>query len=202
MTQSPDHPQEPESSAGTPPPPPPPPPPPSSAYPTAPPITEQYGGDFGPAGAYAGRWARLGAAIIDGIVSGVISWLIVLPIVGGSAMFDSGTKHLGDRLTANAIQAVIAVIYFGFQHGKWGQTIGKRALGIRVVRTADGGAIGYGRAFGRVLFTYVLTGITCGIGGLIDVLWILWDDRRQAVHDKVAGTVVVNADGPDPYATA
>jgi uncharacterized RDD family membrane protein YckC len=200
MTQSPDHPQEPEHPQGAAPPPPPPPPPPSGSYPAAPPIAEPYGGAPSVPGAYAGRWARLFAAILDGIITSAISWVIALPIVGGGAMFDS--SNLGHRLTVNGIQVIVAVIYIGFQHGKWGQTIGKRALGIRVVRSEDGGPIGYGRAFGRVLFTYVLTGITCGIGGLIDVLWILWDDRKQAVHDKVAKTVVVNADGPDPYAAA
>ena len=48
-------------------------------------------------------------------------------------------------------------------------------------------------------FEYLLTAITCGIGGLIDVAWILWDPRKQALHDKVAKTLVVTAVPPNPY---
>ena len=175
------------------------PPPAPEPYPSAPPISEPYGGGApGVTGELAGRWRRLFAAIIDGIIVGVIGWLIAAPIVGGGAMTD--TKHLGSRFAANAISAVIAIVYFGLQHGKWGQSIGKRALGMRVVRVADAGPISYGEAFGRVGFTYVFSLITFSIGALIDVLFVLWDPRKQALHDKVVKTVVVNADGPDPYA--
>jgi uncharacterized RDD family membrane protein YckC len=212
MTQSPDHPGEQEVPPGAAPPPPQsapvppggtaPPPPPQQPYPSAPPIGEPYGGG-GPPGItaeLAGRWSRLLAAIIDGIIAGVISWLISIPLVGGSAMFDSGTAHMGHRLGANGISAVVAILYFTFQHGKWGQSVGKRALGIRVVRSTDGGPISYGTAAWRVVFTYLISLVTCGLGGLLDALWILWDGRKQALHDKVAKTYVVKADGPDPYA--
>jgi uncharacterized RDD family membrane protein YckC len=176
------------------------PPPAPEPYPAAPPISEPYGGGGPPGvtGELAGRWPRLFAAIIDSFIVGVIGWLIAAPIVGGSAITD--TKHLGARFTANGISAVIAIVYFGLQHGKWGQSIGKRALRIRVVRVADAGPIGYGASFGRVAFTYVFSIITFNVGALIDVIFILWDPRKQAVHDKVVKTVVVNADGPDPYA--
>ena len=148
----------------------------------------------------AGRWARLFAAIIDGLIYSAVSFAISAPIVGAGAMYNA--KELGPRLGADAITAVIAILYFTFQHGKWGQTIGKRALGIRVVRSVDGGPIGYGTAAWRVVFTYLISIVTCGLGGLLDDLWILWDQRKQALHDKVAKTYVVKAEGPDPYATA
>jgi uncharacterized RDD family membrane protein YckC len=175
------------------------PPPANEPYPSAPPISEPYGGGQpGVTGELAGRWRRLFAAIIDGVITGIIGWLIAAPIVGGSAV--TSTQHLGARFTYNGISAVIAILYFGIQHGKWGQSVGKRALGIRVVRVADAGPIGFGAAFGRVGFTYVLSLITFNIGALVDVLFVLWDPRKQALHDKVVKTVVVNADGPDPYA--
>lgn len=189
MTQSSDQPQE-QGSPGE--------PPPSNPYPSAPPISEQAYGAARTPGALAGRWQRLFAAIIDGVITGVIGYIIAAAFIGGDAM--SGNGGLGARFGANAITSVIAILYFGLQHGKWGQSIGKRALGIRVVRAADSGPIGYGAAFGRVIFTYVLSVITFGVGALVDVIWILWDERKQALHDKVVGTVVVNADGPDPYA--
>lgn len=172
-------------------------PPPNNPYPSAPPISEPYGAPQAP-GALAGRWKRLFAAILDGIVTGIIGYIIAAPIFGASAM--TSNSDLGARFGANAITAVIAILYFGLQHGKWGQSIGKRALGIRVVRAADNGPIGYGAAFGRVLFTYVFSVITFSIGSLIDAIWVLFDGRKQALHDKVVRSVVVNADGPDPYA--
>jgi|tagenome__1003787_1003787.scaffolds.fasta_scaffold20937649_2 uncharacterized RDD family membrane protein YckC len=200
MTQSPDHPEEREHSQGTPPPP----PPASSPYPSAPPISEPYGAGppTGITADLAGRWARLFAAILDGVITNAISFVISAPIVGAGAMFGSGTKDLGPRLGANGIMVVVAIIYYTFQHGKWGQTIGKRALGIRVVRSQDGGPISYGTAAWRVVFEYLIALVTCGIGALVDVAWILWDQRKQALHDKVAKTYVVKASGPDPYAGA
>jgi uncharacterized RDD family membrane protein YckC len=196
MTQPSDHPEERQSSEGVPPP-----PPSQQPYPSAPPISEPYGAAPGPGGVeYGSRWSRLLAAIIDGLITGAIGWVLVLPFFGAGAMFDSGTKHLGARVGANLVTTVIAVIYYTVQHGKWGQTIGKRALNIRVVRAADGGPISYGQAAGRSLFTYLISIVTCGIGAIVDAAWILGDQRRQALHDKVVGSVVLRADGPDPYA--
>ncbi|GLY77619.1 RDD family protein [Actinoallomurus iriomotensis] len=208
MTQPPDHPEERAGAEGAAPPPDPapettsaaPPPPAAEPYPAAPPIAEPYGQSAPPGitAELAGRWSRLFAAIIDGIIYSVIGWIIAAPFAGASAMYDN--KHLGSRLAANGVTAIIAIIYFTWQHGKWGRTIGKRALGIRVVRAQDGGPIGYGTAAWRVLFTYLITYVTCGLGGLLDDLWILWDSKKQALHDKVVKTYVVKADGPDPYA--
>jgi uncharacterized RDD family membrane protein YckC len=174
-------------------------PPSQEPYPAAPPISEPYGGGAPQAaGALAGRWQRLFAAIIDGLITGAIGWIIAAPLVGTDAM--TSNNFSGDQFGAGAIMAVIAILYFGLQHGKWGQSIGKRALSIRVVRVADGGPIGYGPAFGRVGFTYVISLITLNLFALVDALFVLWDPRKQALHDKVVKTVVVNADGPDPYA--
>jgi uncharacterized RDD family membrane protein YckC len=188
MTQSPDHPQEQgfQGAAST---------PPNNPYPSAPPISEAYGAQT--QGELAGRGKRFLAALIDGIILNIIAAAITIPALGTSGF--SGST--GTRLGANAITAVLSILYFGLQHGKWGQSIGKRALGTRVVRAADAGPIDMGTAFGRVLFTYVISAITLGIFSLIDALWIFGNDRKQCLHDKVVKTVVVNADGPDPYAS-
>jgi len=67
-----------------------------------------------------------------------------------------------------------------------GQTVGMRAVGIRAIDAHTGGRVEYGRAFVRVLMSYV-SGIPCGLG----YFWMLWDPERQTWHDKVAGTYVV-----------
>ncbi|TDE27350.1 RDD family protein [Actinomadura sp. 6K520] len=163
------------------------------------------GGYGDPSQALASRWARLGAAIVDIVLVGIVTSLIALPFVDWGNVFDSDTGesmyYSNAQLSSNAIGVVLAFFYYWLMHAKWGQTLGKKLLGIRVVREDNGQAITTGQAAGRSAFYSVLGGI-CGCIGLINVLWILWDPRKQALHCKVARTVVVKAgpNAPDPYA--
>jgi uncharacterized RDD family membrane protein YckC len=94
---------------------------------------------------------------------------------------------------ARLLWLIMATAYFAFLNGSQeGQTFGKRLFGIAVRDDADGGAIGPGRAamryivvgmFRIILFFFAFTGL--------DGLWPLWDRERQALHDKIAGSVVV-----------
>ncbi|MDL4772283.1 MULTISPECIES: RDD family protein [Thermomonosporaceae] len=162
-------------------------------------------GDYvDPAAGLASRWARLGAAIVDGIIIGIVCGLLSLPFVDWGRVFN---PHEGDtyyfnqgQYTSNLIGIVIGFLYYWLMTAKWGQTLGKMLLRIRVVREEDAGAISGGQAVARAAFYTVLGGI-CGCIGLIDVAWILWDRRKQALHDKVAHTVVVKAgpEVPNPY---
>jgi len=88
------------------------------------------------------------------------------------------------------LQIIIGVTYFAyFEGGPTGQTLGKRALGIRVIDLKRGGPIGYGRAvlryIGRILSTIVV---------LLGYFWMIWDPEKQTWHDKIAGSVVVPVD--------
>ena len=75
------------------------------------------------------------------------------------------------------------------------QTPGKQIVGIWVIGD-DGSRVGFGRMFLRefvieaILFG-IASAMTLGIVGLLDMLWPLWDKDNQALHDKVASTVVV-----------
>ncbi|MCQ0015709.1 RDD family protein [Actinomadura madurae] len=157
-----------------------------------------------PAGELASRWARLGAGLVDLIIVGIVTVLISIPFVNWDRVFDpepGDSMYNGAQVGTNAVSVVLAFLYYWLMHAKWGQTLGKMLLGIRVVRDDDGLAITTGQAVGRSAFYSVLGGI-CGCVGLVDVLWILWDPRKQALHCKVARTVVVKADPhrPNPYA--
>lgn len=154
---------------------------------------------YAPGFAYGGRWRRLIAAIIDGLIVYAITWLLTTPVLGYGTMYEGS---LARQTGANLIAGIVAFLYYVLQHGRWGQTVGKRLLALRVVRADDGAAISYGQAAWRLLFEYLISLATCGVGWLVDVAWILWDQRRQALHDKVARTVVVQAEPgmPDPYA--
>jgi uncharacterized RDD family membrane protein YckC len=84
---------------------------------------------------------------------------------------------------------LVMVAYETVATARYGRTLGKAWLHIRPVRI-DGSTLGWGRAFGRVVI-YWLFGFVSWFGAL-DPLWCLWDDKRQCLHDKVAGSIVIN----------
>jgi uncharacterized RDD family membrane protein YckC len=133
---------------------------------------------------------RLVAITLDGLI------LLIPAGIGIGLVFLGGDD--GPR-TAVAVAGVVLVIlsitvfqgvYYTVLIARSGQTLGKRALGIKVIDEAGGGSIGYGRAFGRWLVPFVL-GWFCGLLNIVDGLWPLWDERNQTWHDKVANSVVV-----------
>lgn len=126
----------------------------------------------GPTGPRAPFFARLAAAIIDGVLLSVVS--VIASAVAG-------------RTGGWAISIVVGIAYFGFFEGSAsGQTIGKKALGIRVIDYRTGGPIGFGRAVLRFFARY-LSALPCFLG----YFWMLWDKERQTWHDKLISDVVV-----------
>ncbi len=137
----------------------------------------QAPGGGGPSGPRAGFWRRFGAALIDGIIVGIVA-SILSAILGGAERFSA---------TYQGINALLLLIYYGyFEGGPTGQTLGKKALGIRVIGFDTGGPIGYGRAVVRNLGSYV-SGLVIALG----YLWMLWDKEKQTWHDKLSTSVVV-----------
>jgi uncharacterized RDD family membrane protein YckC len=125
----------------------------------------------GPSGPRASFGRRLVAAIIDGILLGV---------VGG--IFYAISRTLG-----YIVQILLTVAYLTYLEGSAsGQTVGKKGMGIRVVDFQTGGPIGYPRAFIRWIGRYV-SAIAC----LLGYFWMLWDREKQTWHDKFANDVVV-----------
>jgi uncharacterized RDD family membrane protein YckC len=88
---------------------------------------------------------------------------------------------------------VFPFVYFTVLHGRLGggQTIGKRALGIRVQDADTGEPIGYGASFGRYALVFVFGLFAVPV--LLDYLFPLWDKQKQSLHDKAASSVVVRA---------
>lgn len=83
---------------------------------------------------------------------------------------------------------------FSMRHG---QTPAKQLLGIRVIR-ADGSPSDWGWTFVRevvvksVIIGFGVDSITFGLGSILDGLWAFWDRDRQAIHDKIVKTLVVD----------
>jgi uncharacterized RDD family membrane protein YckC len=144
-----------------------------------PPQTQPGATPGGASGPRAGFWARLAAVLIDGIIIGIVPGVL---IIAGAASNSSGLIAIGW-----IIGVILGIFYEVYFHGKApGQTIGKKALGIRVIDFNTGGSIGYGRAFLRLIGRYI-SGAICYLG----YLWMLWDKEKQCWHDKMANDVVV-----------
>lgn len=72
-----------------------------------------------------------------------------------------------------------------------GQTIGKRALGLRVVAVGTGGIPTRGAAFARALVPSILLVVGVGVGWFVPYAWALFQRERRGLHDLIAGTAVV-----------
>jgi uncharacterized RDD family membrane protein YckC len=137
----------------------------------------------------AGWWPRVGAYLLDSILLFLPLTVIFLVLFALDPGDDSAAwSALG---IGYFVSLAVPFAYFTvMQGGERGQTYGKRALGIRVVDD-NGGSIGYGRAFGRYALMFVFGLFFVPI--LLDFLWPLWDDKNQALHDKVVSSYVVRA---------
>lgn len=140
----------------------------------------------------AGRGARLGAALIDGglflaifgVAAAVTPWNVFRPPEEG---------QLAATLVTNALGGLLLFLLFnGYLLARHGQTIGKRLVGLRIVRPG-GERASLMRLFGaRYLVGWAVNSVP-GIGalyGLIDSLLIFRESRR-CLHDNIADTIVV-----------
>jgi uncharacterized RDD family membrane protein YckC len=83
---------------------------------------------------------------------------------------------------------IFSLAYFIVAWSRSGQTIGKMAVGIKVVG-ADGQPPSGGRAVLRYI-GYIISGLVLALG----YFWVIYDQKRQGWHDKIAGTYVVYSD--------
>lgn len=167
-------------------------PPPPAGYDAPPPA---YGGAPGgyaqvePPGWYMGHklanWPqRVGAFLIDYLV-------IVVPIGIAVALVSPGRNEQssGGALVAGLLYLIGLGVWIynrWFMAGRTGQSWGKQALGIKLLRMDNGQPIGGGLAFARDI-THIIDGLPCYIG----YLWPIWDNRRQTFADKIVSTVVI-----------
>ena len=181
--------------------------------------------------------------IIANLLSTVVPNKATLILTGGGETGPITTEELGrlrQELGLDApwymrqgfyrILGIVAVVgiatYYWLPTGKWGQTLGKSALRIRVI-SSQGAAPGLGRSLLRevlikpllllmillpliaVLWTYVINerltdvsvlawlALNLTVAGVLGFLWMTWDHRTQGWHDKLAKTYVVKK--PRPY---
>ena len=132
---------------------------------------------------YAGFWVRLGAFIVDGVVIGVgaaaLLWLV----------FGSRNPSVADEALVFLVAPVYLLGYFAIFWAWRSQTPGMMAFGLRLAEASTGENIGLGRATLRAVVLVVLW-FAFGVG-LLGLIWVAFDARKQGWHDKLAGTVVI-----------
>ncbi|MFI4971503.1 MAG: RDD family protein, partial [Hyphomicrobiales bacterium] len=81
-------------------------------------------------------------------------------------------------------------VYFGYMWSSQGASIGMMPFGFKVRDIATGQYPTMGKAALRGFIWLLEVFFTVCIFGAVGWLWQLWDPQRQAIHDKVAGTIV------------
>ena len=122
---------------------------------------------------YAGFWERFGAFFIDGLVLAIPNFML---------------RYLFEPEVTIILQIIVQWLYYAIMESGEGQaTLGKKALALKVT-TTDGGRISFGQAtgryFGKIISTLIL---------FIGYLMMIWDDKKQTLHDKMANTFVVRS---------
>ena len=136
--------------------------------------------------AYAGFWIRFVAVLIDGIILFVVNTLVRV-VAGLSAVAIEQEPFTGVTAFVMLLQTAVGISYTTFFLGKFGATLGKMALGLKVV-VSDGTPVSYLRAFGRY-WAYVLSCLTCTIGFIIAG----FDREKRALHDHICNTRVIKS---------
>lgn len=165
---------------------------------------------------YGGFWKRFLAHLIDQILLGFISSVILIPIiiVFGYGIF-SQFNHIDDLEFKNVsfqpndlnhfsfaeismlisailffalISIIISWLYYSLMESSKKQaTVGKMLLNLQVT-DLSGNRISFGRATGRY-FAKILSGLFLGIGYLL----MLFSARKQTLHDMISGCIIIDS---------
>ena len=137
--------------------------------------------------ALAGRGSRLIAQFVDGLLFLTIYIPFFVAAAGGA---ESEAAVAGSMMAMLLILLGLAVVQI-FYLSRDGQTIGKKAMKIRIVRYDDGGNPGFVKAVFLRAIANGFIGIIPGYA-LVDILFIFGAEKR-CIHDYIAGTKVVEA---------
>jgi uncharacterized RDD family membrane protein YckC len=122
------------------------------------------------------------ALLIDYAIGAV--FFIAIFII--SAIFGAVSSALGALVAVVGYLALALYgLYLAYQTGA-AQTLGKRVMGVKVVKTETMQPIGGGMGIVRGIVHFV-DSVICYIGWLFP----LWDPMRQTLADKIMGTVAL-----------
>lgn len=162
--------------------------------------TVSGGSDLSSQVKYAGFGIRFLAYWVDFIILFPLG-LIIQQMLGNNPFAVFQAQSLSDlqkiQASANSPLGIIISLAcaLAFSLIFWvnydGATPGKKLLGIKILKS-DGGKLTYPVAIIRYI-GYLVSAATIFIFGL-GYLWIIWDKKKQALHDKIAGTIVVRTE--------
>lgn len=134
---------------------------------------------------YAGFWKRFAASFIDGIITLIGSFIILL--IYALMMSANGANGLAIDLFLNMMAFFIGWFYYSVMESSPTQaTLGKMALGIKVTdleRNKITFAKASGRYFGKTISAIIL---------LIGFIMVAFTEKKQGLHDMMAGCLVIN----------
>ncbi|MBN9091102.1 MAG: RDD family protein [Reyranella sp.] len=146
----------------------------------APPPPPVWHADRAPATGYGGLAIRAVAGMIDGIAVGAVAAAAIVLLGSKLAI----PFRFGPEFALASV--LVGWLYFGLlESSDYGATLGKWILGLRVVDD-QGGRISFLRASGR-FFAKFISALILTIGFIMVAL----TDRKRALHDILAGTLVV-----------
>ncbi|HPX05916.1 MAG TPA: RDD family protein [Tenuifilaceae bacterium] len=154
---------------------------------------------------YAGFWLRVAAYLIDSLVMSAGGLLIAIPVIIGIVGFAVGLEGvenpedflesgrwmyvggiIGLILLASLLGLVMGWLYYALmESSKYGGTLGKIAVGIKVV-DMNGNKVTFGKATGRY-FSRIVTNMTLFVGYIMAG----FTEKKQALHDIIAGCLVI-----------
>ncbi len=154
---------------------------------------------------YAGFWLRVAAYLIDSLVMSAGGLLIAIPVIIGIVGFAVGLEGvdnpedflesgrwmyvggiIGLILLASLLGMVMGWLYYALmESSKYGGTLGKIAVGIKVV-DMNGNKVTFGKATGRY-FSRIVTNMTLFVGYIMAG----FTEKKQALHDIIAGCLVI-----------
>ncbi|MBS1505026.1 MAG: RDD family protein [Bacteroidetes bacterium] len=154
---------------------------------------------------YTGFWLRFVAAIIDGLILGVVNWVILAPILAAIGFSAAGGFPFSgltnpDQLDVAAlvasltamfgvawlVQKIVDLLYHSLlESSKFQGSFGKVALGI-IVTDTNGNKLDFTKALVRNVCKFISSAIL-----LIGYIMAGFTEKKQALHDIIAGTLVV-----------
>lgn len=148
--------------------------------------SEQNKSDFSPEFGYGGFWRRYVAAVIDGIIVGVVTSPFGMTF---NQTVTNGTSTTSESSSNSIVPFIISFAYIIFFLVKQnGQTIGKKIMGLRVVKE-DGQPVDLATAVTRY-FSYLLSAAVLCLG----LISAAFNPKKQGWHDKIANTYVIKTD--------
>lgn len=163
------------------------------AYPQAPGYQQFVGDDRA---RFASWGQRVGAYLLDYLVLMIVPWAFFIVALLNTAPTGRTDVYGNPETLPTGIGMVFFVLGIVAYAGLWiwnrlirqgttGQSIGKKAMGIRLVKESTGGSVGVGMVFVREILAFINAFFYLGY------LWPLWDTKRQTFTDKIVGSVVV-----------